>query len=88
MKTSRPCTYPLNPKPQRRKAEVDVQPMILDDPNTKEPEDFWMHPCDAWQWRRGLLSLQQDFGESFWGVEGFTGFYAGFPRIYRVLQGS
>ena len=26
---------------------ADMQPIILDDPNTKDPADFWLHPCAA-----------------------------------------
>ncbi|CAE7525385.1 unnamed protein product [Symbiodinium natans] len=30
--------------------EADIQPIILDDPNTGDPEDFWLHPCArSWQ---------------------------------------
>ena len=24
---------------------ADMQPMVLDDPNTEQPADYWLHPC-------------------------------------------
>ena len=34
--------------------EADIQPIILDDPNTGDPEDFWLHPCAARLDKEGL----------------------------------
>lgn len=28
-------------------SEEGLQPLMLDDPSTPEPEDFWLHPCDC-----------------------------------------
>ncbi|CAE7191726.1 Rs1 [Symbiodinium natans] len=41
--TGLPCQQPGNITEE----EVDVQPMVLDDPNTRAPADYWLHPCDC-----------------------------------------
>ena len=37
---------------------ADMQPIILDDPNTKDPADFWLHPCAALAATLGLRISQ------------------------------
>ena len=41
--TGLPCEQPGNITEEG----ADMQPIILDDPNTEDPADFWLHPCDC-----------------------------------------
>eukprot|EP00439_Symbiodinium_sp_Y106_P008903 s253_g1.t1 len=38
-----PCGQP----PNIAEEDVDIQPMVLDDPSTHDGADYWLHPCDC-----------------------------------------
>jgi len=38
-----PCGQP----PNITEEDVDIQPMVLDDPSTHDGADYWLHPCDC-----------------------------------------
>ncbi|CAE7465007.1 Rs1 [Symbiodinium sp. CCMP2456] len=41
--SAQPCGQPANITEE----DVDIQPMILDDPSTWDGADYWLHPCDC-----------------------------------------
>ena len=51
--------------------DVDIQPMILDDPSTHDGADYWLHPC-APELQGELMTSRERFF-FFWGGGGGGG---------------
>ncbi|CAE6923567.1 ACBP2 [Symbiodinium sp. KB8] len=71
--TGLPCEQPGNITEEG----ADMQPIILDDPNTKDPADFWLHPCAALAaiaglCKQGELSQLTSVSGAFPGSEVFA----------------